>query len=498
MWLQAVFSLLWLTLWAGVYILVYLVVATWLAAAASLVKSGQAGGIGEYMAWVRRYPKVRVFLWLGLAIDWLAGALLLCRGLLLGRGFSGSTHWTVEDCIRSGLETQQKVKNCDCGNLASSGGDSSQAARAAYEDSFHEIGFAKSLADFRESEFSLFYKLVPYGRILQKKLCVEAFARRSRNSPISLPRAVFIVSLPRTGSTWLHNLMELDPGARTMKNWELKYPLPCSVDCGPTIQERKAFTKKTQDDFYEIMPVFKQIHFVRHCDPDECVVGMTDGFFPEHCAWGCLELPRTYSYYTSQNMSRQYSNYKKLVQAAVQGDSFHDYNKMVFKSPHHLLKLEEIAEVFPGSVILWLHRDPLKAVGSCCSMNQAVLDSTCPWPFNRHELGRRTLERLRNAVTLGMAARDKLESEANSNVQFVDVHLDDLKADPVRELVRVYESAGLEFSDKFAENVKDTLSAPSSSLKGDGPAHHYSLSDFGISDQDVDTAFKAYKKRFST
>ncbi len=41
-----------------------------------------------------------------------------------------------------------------------------------------------------------------------------------------LPQPVFITGLPRSGTTFLHNLLAQDPGNRVPRTWEVMFPLP--------------------------------------------------------------------------------------------------------------------------------------------------------------------------------------------------------------------------------------------------------------------------------
>jgi len=345
------------------------------------------------------------------------------------------------------------------------------------------------LPEFHENEFFFLAKVFPLGRILQRKLCIEAIYRNPKVRNIQLPGTVFVVGLPRTGSTWFHNLCELDAACRTLKSWELKRPIPCSIDCGPSRRERQQFEKKSMGTLYKLFPRLRSIHYVEFDSPDECVLGFMDCFMIEHHAWGMAHCPNTYNWYTTNSMLEQYQNYAKVVKTILCEDKKPSYDKLVLKSPHHILKLEEISVAFPNAVAIWLHRNVEDVVASTCCMNQAVLDAMCPTYFDSKELGARTCARLANATRLGMAARNALENRGK--MKFIDIYYSDLTRDPVGTIRTAYLQAGLTFSGDFASAIEASLGTRRAKRN-----HTYNLEEFGLSPGTINKEFQEYKARF--
>jgi hypothetical protein len=450
--------------------------------------------VAQLRRWVARSGRgFRLALWLALALDWcVRGSLAVARLVrrLCGLSACGDGSWSAGAAAKAGLALAART---ECGG-----------APLGFEDRFHDECLRASLADLRESEFRQYANSFPLGRVLQKKLCVEAAHRRlslrGACAP-ALPVPLFVVSLPRSGSTWLHQLLALDPGSRCARAWELQFPTRCSVDCGASRSERAAWSRKVMEAFYDLVPQFKAIHHVRFDEPDECVTGFVDGLYPEHFCWGLLEMPRTHALYTQRSVAPQYRNYRRLLQAVLADEreeaerlaesatpTPRSYDKTVLKSPHHLLKLEDLAEEFPNAVLLFLHRDPGDVVGSCCSMNQAVLDCVCPWYVPPSVLGERTLRRLGEAVDAGMHARARLEGRPG--LTLVDLALAELKRDPEAALRRVYRDAGVHFSDAFATALRADLAR--AEAEPPVPKHAYSLLDFGLDRAMVAARFARY------
>ena len=77
-------------------------------------------------------------------------------------------------------------------------------------------------------------------RLLTNRLRTEqAFADSPALAETPIPRPLYVIGFPRTGTTLLHNLLACDPAARWMRLWEGLYPAPApqSLEDDPRIAE---------------------------------------------------------------------------------------------------------------------------------------------------------------------------------------------------------------------------------------------------------------------
>eukprot|EP00026_Physarum_polycephalum_P006118 Phypoly_transcript_06159.p1 GENE.Phypoly_transcript_06159~~Phypoly_transcript_06159.p1 ORF type:complete len:571 (+),score=88.59 Phypoly_transcript_06159:92-1804(+) len=87
-----------------------------------------------------------------------------------------------------------------------------------------------------------------------------------RNIPVQTP--IFIVGLPRTGSTLLHSLLAQDPNLRAPLLWEMEHPSLPRSQPDPRLkllQERIEWATAK-------MPYMLNAHFVDASSPDECIM----------------------------------------------------------------------------------------------------------------------------------------------------------------------------------------------------------------------------------
>jgi hypothetical protein len=81
---------------------------------------------------------------------------------------------------------------------------------------------------------------------------------------------------------------------------------------------------------------------------------------------------------------------------------------------------------------------------------------------------------------------------AHPEVRMVDVHYTDLIADPIGNARRLYEAFGLTLSDTTEQAMAAHLETDH---HGKGTARRYGLSDFGLTEDDIERAFGPYIER---
>jgi len=100
-------------------------------------------------------------------------------------------------------------------------------------------------------------------------------------NPVRQP--VFVLGMPRTGTTFLHRLLSLDPAARAPLTYELQDPVPRYRD-DPILdkQKRIKYCQKEIDMLNYYMPEMSQVHEMGADIPEECMVAMVC-YFPSFC-----------------------------------------------------------------------------------------------------------------------------------------------------------------------------------------------------------------------
>lgn len=103
-------------------------------------------------------------------------------------------------------------------------------------------------------------------RLLSNRLRTEqAFAEKPALADTPIPRPLYVIGFPRTGTTLLHNLFACKPAARWMRLWEGLYPAPApqSLEDYPRITE----VEKRAAGSEKVAPRLAAAHKLAHRDP---------------------------------------------------------------------------------------------------------------------------------------------------------------------------------------------------------------------------------------
>ncbi|OBG44874.1 sulfotransferase, partial [Mycobacterium alsense] len=290
---------------------------------------------------------------------------------------------------------------------------------------------------------------------------------------------VFVIGLPRTGTTALSQLVAADPQFRSLRMWESQAPTPppeaATQHSDPRIAQAEAGLKMLDDMF----PLMKTLYNSEPTAPTECqdLMGMSFRTFhfdgavraPGYLAWllGC-DMRETYAFHR---------RVLKLLQWHCPPVLWH------LKTPVHMFALDALVEAYPDAKFLWSHRDPAKVMASVCSLIQYVRS----WSSDRNdavELGAEQVDSWVEAVGRAMDFRNR-----NGDERFADVSFADLQTDPVGTLQTSYESLGLRFTDATLRSVTQWAQGHRPGSRG---THEYDLADYGLTPLGVRERFADY------
>ncbi|UCF46589.1 MAG: sulfotransferase [Myxococcales bacterium] len=86
---------------------------------------------------------------------------------------------------------------------------------------------------------------------------------------------LFIVGLPRTGTTKLNGLIEQDQANRSPLSWEVQFPVPPATPETWDNDPRIAEDQKILDQLFQLVPGFAAMHPMGATMPQECVAVFT-------------------------------------------------------------------------------------------------------------------------------------------------------------------------------------------------------------------------------
>jgi hypothetical protein len=288
---------------------------------------------------------------------------------------------------------------------------------------------------------------------------------------VPVPRPVFVVGLPRTGTTLLHALLAGVPGHRGPLMWELLAPCPLQAGQGGAARRVRS-TGRLVALAHRAAPSLRVIHPLDARAPEECVFAL-----PHSMYWNArARLPGYREWLAGRDATADYLYLKQQLQILQWQQPA---RRWILKSPFHLWNLDALLRAFPDATIVWAHRDPPVALASWCSLAEVTMGL-----HNRRVdlglLGRDWLQMWAQAATRAMAVR------AGAARPFLDVSFTRLAAAPLPVLEEICRGLGAGLTPVARRQL---TGRPGRARPAGQGAHHYSLARYGLTPQAVRDAF---------
>jgi hypothetical protein len=323
-------------------------------------------------------------------------------------------------------------------------------------------------------------------RLLINRLHLEDDWKRSPGiAEQRIIRPLFIVGLPRTGTSLLHGLLAQDPANRTPLSWEVMYPSPPPERATYASDPRIAKADRRMQWIHWLAPDFKRIHEVSARLPQECVA-ITSHVFRSSQFATTFRVPMYEAWIDHADLRPAYAFHRRFLQHLQWRCPGAQW---VLKSPAHLSGLEALLETYPDAGIIQTHRDPLAAIPSLASL-RTVLQGAFSDHVSPLHIGLETtrhwaqvLESIIQFRRLHPATQDR----------FCDVHYQALTHDPIGTIQRIYTSFGRSLSQEAEACMQRYLAQHPQHQYGE---HHYTLAQFGLDPAEETSRYSTYRDHF--
>jgi hypothetical protein len=294
---------------------------------------------------------------------------------------------------------------------------------------------------------------------------------------------VVVAGLPRSGTTYLLQLLAGDRRMRSLPYWEAVRPIaePFVKDGADTRHELCAAEWAQQD---AVLPYIKSIHEFSPDHISEDVEMQCIDFGSYYLDWLSMAKPWR-DYYFAHDHTPVYQYMRKMFQVLSwqRGPS-----QWVTKCPQHMEQLLSVNAALPGSTTVINHRDPVASIQSAITgvAYSARLTRT---RVDIKAIGDYWVDRYERLLQACVRDRDSLDP-AHSH----DVYFHELMADPIGVLETIYEKAGIEFDDDARADFSAAIAANS---RGKHGQLVYDLrEDFGLEPAVLRERFSFYFDRF--
>ena len=298
--------------------------------------------------------------------------------------------------------------------------------------------------------------------------------------PIESP--IFILGLPRTGSTMLHEILACHPDLRAPIFWEATFVPGLSI----LDRCRQLITSLQISAVNLLSPRFKSVHKLGTFSPHECITLQalslrTMQFHAAHDVSHYNAWLETCDWQPAYDMHRSYLQWLQFNGAG---------ERWVLKAPGHLLSIEALNNTYPNATFIQLHRNPKEVIPSMASL---FLHLRAPFTrsVDRKQIGDDVARQWQLALNSTMRQR---QSDKALDSRFLDLRYSELTENPIGNLSRILNFCGLRNDDSIIDAFQNYLDQHP---KGKHGTHQYSLEQFGLSDNVLRHLFADYNRQYA-
>ncbi len=365
------------------------------------------------------------------------------------------------------------------------------ARRQTGLEDFGQVGVEEALdrlqyAYHAEANLNLFGRLATRWDNLRllKNLLILRDRERADSAILSRPitSPIFVLGMPRSGTSFLHGLLAEDPENRVLQCWQAIHPYPdhpaAGRGAGPeSVQRSFSF-------FNWLAPELRSLHPFDARTPQECTE-LTGHSFQSLRFDTTYDVPSYRRWLAQKGHLEAYRIHRRFLQHLQGGET----GRWVLKSPDHVFAMEALRAVYPDARIVFAHRDPLKVLPSVARLTEVLRR-----PFARRvdplDVGRQIVR------DWSLGAQRMIDAHAASlwpADQVYHVRYKGLTADPTGTVAGIYEHFGLDFTPAYRARLRAAVS-----LKPDGGygRNVYRFEDFGLNPGDERERYRAYMTCF--
>jgi hypothetical protein len=324
---------------------------------------------------------------------------------------------------------------------------------------------------------------------LVRRLKVIAYLKKYPEiDEVEIPPILYVTGLERTGTTLLHNLLNLNVHARALARWELMYPVPApetaTWDSDPRIAKVQSSVERLRGTQLE------QMHWVEATEPEECYWGLLNGF-------GVLGgsaftiMPRFMAARTPEATYQALLEYRSVIKILLWKNPPPKGGHLVLKSPQFCGFLAELKSALPECQMIITHRDPYRALVSVCNLQAHIHEPFIDSAELRDRKGP-IAEPLVGQSTRRLMDIMRYEDDGNA---VANVSYPELVAEPAAVVRMIYSKHGIETPAGLAVAINNYIAAQKAGKRAKPSAD---FDDFGI-DQNAlraEPTVRAYCDRY--
>jgi len=300
-----------------------------------------------------------------------------------------------------------------------------------------------------------------------------------------IERPVFLMGLPRSGTTYFQYLFDCDSRFRLIRTWEAMTPSPPPGADPASAEERRATWAERRRQLFPTVEGFAALHLHDEDGSEECHAFLEQSFG----AAGLNNLYRVPSYFDylldESDLEASYRVHKRQLQLLQWRTPRRPW---ALKYPNHLLAVPEILRVYPDARFVMTHRDPLQTLASISKMSFKLRSARSDQPVDQLDVGRYMTHFVQRHIDRIM---ETVDGPCGDRIVHVDYYA--LVDDPVSVMLEVHERLGIDSPEQVRRAVADWHRANPKNKRG---VNEYGLGEYGLDEVALEAQFGAYMRRF--
>ena len=300
-----------------------------------------------------------------------------------------------------------------------------------------------------------------------------------------IEKPVFLMGLPRSGTTYFQYLFDCDQRFRLIRTWEAMTPSPPPGFDPESAEQRRMSWVERRRKMFPTVEGFAALHLHDEDGSEECHAFIEQSFG----AAGLNNLYRVPSFFDylldEADLEASYRVHKRQLQLLQWRTPEKPW---ALKYPNHLLAVPEIIKVYPDARFVMTHRDPIQTLASICKMSYKLRSARSDEPIDKIDVRRYMTHFVQRHI-------DRIMESVNGPHARRVIHVDyyALVNDPVAEMLGVHKELGIDTPGEVCHAVADWRKANPKNARG---ANSYSIEEYGLEESRLEKQFSEYTHYF--
>jgi hypothetical protein len=295
-----------------------------------------------------------------------------------------------------------------------------------------------------------------------------------------IERPIFIMGMPRSGTTFLHGLLARHPDTVAPLAYQTVYPNPSpSGRLGRRL--RQGWVEGQLRFMRFLAPELHSLHPLSASSPQECT-DITSQVFQSLRYDSVYRVPSYQRWLERHGHIDAYRFHRRFLQHL---DAQTPGRRWLLKSPDHVFALSALKSVYPDACLVFVHRDPVRVLASVAKLTE-VLRRPFAHKVDLVDIGRQVC-----ASWLDGAER-MIRAAAGAD-SILHLHYRQLIGAPLETASTLFRHAGLALTEEATGRMRRWLER---ATRGGRPRRNYDLSTFGLDAGTLRTQFTPYIEAF--